>query len=275
VNDSKVLWGMTHGHVTTDTFLVDRDKTAWMLDFIKAGHAPLLCDFVLLETAVKLTLFDTLSLYERYQLEEQLLSVAKLDDTYPQDDLPSYVQTVVQIIVEIRHLAARLAGCTLKSYQVGLTYCSIAQYAAYDPVLSYTRRAILPFAHALLTASLNMTQLIGEAQTALPTQALQSLWLDETNKTVWVEGHQIELSVQEFTILAYLYANTGRLCERQEIVEEALGEIFDDLNPEQSRLNSAISRLRQKIEPDSKSPKYFVTVRGRGYKLDNIGKRPK
>ncbi len=66
------------------------------------------------ETAVKLTLLNTLNLYERYQLEERLLSVAKLDDTYPQDELPLPVQAALQIIVEIRRLAARLAGCTPK-----------------------------------------------------------------------------------------------------------------------------------------------------------------
>ncbi len=268
VDDNKALWGMIHGRVTADTVLVDIDQTAWMIDFSKARYAPILCDFVLLETAVKQTILNTSTLYERYQLEERLLSITKLDDTCPQDDLSPPVQTALQIIVEIRRLASRLAGCTLKSYQIGLAYCSLAQYTAYDPTLYYTRRAILPFVYALLVAAINMAHLLDGTQTARPTQAMHSLWLDETNKTIWVEGRQIALSVQEFTILAYLYANAGRLCERQEIVEKALGETYDRLDPEQSRLNSAISRLRQKIEPDSKNPKYFLTVRGRGYKLD-------
>ena len=36
---------------------------------------------------------------------------------------------------------------------------------------------------------------------------------------------------------------------------------------EESRLNSAISRLRRKIEPDPANPKYILTHRSRGYKL--------
>jgi DNA-binding response OmpR family regulator len=84
---------------------------------------------------------------------------------------------------------------------------------------------------------------------------------------VWVEGQSIDLTMQEFQILNYLYEHDGQLCERQAIVENALGEVYDEFDPEQSRLNSAMSRLIQKVEPDPKNRKYFTTVRGRGYKL--------
>lgn len=268
IENSRVQWGTVHGRVTIDTVIVNPDNTTWMIDFIKAGNAPLLCDFVSLEMAIKLNILKTPSLYERYLLEERLLTATELDGLYSQDKLPDSVQTAFQFVRKIRHLAAQLAGCSLKSYQIGLVYYSLAQFSSYNPNIFYTRRAILPFVHALLTCAMNITKLLGEIQPSLPPQAMHSLWLDDVNKSVWVEGHQIDLSVQEFTILAYLYKNAGRLCERQEIIEKALGETFDELDLEQSRLNSAISRLRQKIEPDSQNPRYFLTVRGRGYKLD-------
>jgi DNA-binding response OmpR family regulator len=95
------------------------------------------------------------------------------------------------------------------------------------------------------------------------------LWIDEANQITWVDGQQIDLTSQEFQILYYLYQHTGHLCERQAIVEKGLGEIYDPYDPEQSRLNSAISRLRRKIEPDPQTPRYLITVRARGYRLEN------
>jgi DNA-binding response OmpR family regulator len=83
-----------------------------------------------------------------------------------------------------------------------------------------------------------------------------------------VEGKQIELTIQDYEILSYLYRHAGKLCDRRAIVEEALGEVYDEFDPEQSRLNSAISRLRQKIEPDARNVRYLLTVRGHGYKLN-------
>ena len=82
-----------------------------------------------------------------------------------------------------------------------------------------------------------------------------------------VAGRRIDLTPQEFDILAHLYKHAGQLCLRRTIVEEALGEEFKEAITEETRLNSAMSRLRQKIEPDPDHPKYFITVRGHGYKL--------
>jgi DNA-binding response OmpR family regulator len=95
-----------------------------------------------------------------------------------------------------------------------------------------------------------------------------SLWIDSANKSVWVAGNQIDLTVQEYQILNYLYQNAGQLCERQDIVEQGLGEVFDPYDPEQSRLNSAMSRLRRKIESDPQNPRHLITVRNRGYRLE-------
>jgi two-component system response regulator RegX3 len=36
-----------------------------------------------------------------------------------------------------------------------------------------------------------------------------------------------------------------------------------------TRIEKLVSRLRAKIEPDPSTPRYIVTVRGRGYKLVN------
>jgi DNA-binding response OmpR family regulator len=130
----------------------------------------------------------------------------------------------------------------------------------------YTRRDLMPYAHAILSASM-LAQAISKGSLPPPQP---DFWLDQTNQVVWVEGKAVDLTMQEFQILSYLYKHNGQLCERQAIVEIALGEIYDEFDPEQSRLNSAMSRLIQKVEPDPKNRKYFTTVRGRGYKLQAV-----
>ncbi|MCP4428449.1 MAG: winged helix-turn-helix domain-containing protein, partial [Chloroflexi bacterium] len=72
-----------------------------------------------------------------------------------------------------------------------------------------------------------------------------------------------------FQILAYLYDHAGELCRRETIIKQGLGDENQEYDrfQEESRLNSAMSRLRQKIEPNPQNPQYLITVRGRGYKL--------
>ena len=93
------------------------------------------------------------------------------------------------------------------------------------------------------------------------------MWLDELNKIVWVEGRVIDLTAQDYTILACLYQHANQLCLKKDIVEQALDEPYDPYDREQSRLNTAMSRLRRKLEPDNKSPRHLVTVRAQGYRL--------
>jgi hypothetical protein len=96
---------------------------------------------------------------------------------------------------------------------------------------------------------------------------IPTLFIDETTYEAWVEGRKIDLTPQEFEILSYLYSHAGEICTRSSILKNALGETYDAYHADESRLNSAMSRLRIKIEPHPEQPKYLHTVRGRGYKL--------
>lgn len=130
----------------------------------------------------------------------------------------------------------------------------------------------MPFAHALLVAGLVGPQLAGalpDPPAGQPGPAGGGFWLDQANQVAWVEGRRVELTAQEYQILAFLSQPAGQLCTRQEIADNVLGIEYDV--GEESRLNSAISRLRLKLEPDPRQPKYLITVRGRGYRLDGTG----
>lgn len=263
-----LLCGMTHGRLDADTVLVDSRGQTWLIDFTQVERGPLLRDFVSLETAIRFDLLDMIDLRERYTLERRLLDLAKLDDAPSAEGLAPEAQRALHLIAHIRRLAASIVGRDLRSYLVGLFFCAMKRIAAYEPERRYTRRGLVPYAHGLLVAAMLYEKLAASAQrlTQLPAQAQVSLWVDQANQAVWVEGKQIDLTPQEFKILVYLYQHVGQLCTRQAIAAGALGDEYDI--SEEGRFNSALSRLRQKIEPDSESPKYIITKRGYGYKLD-------
>ncbi len=83
------------------------------------------------------------------------------------------------------------------------------------------------------------------------------------------------LSPQEFDLLLYLYHHQDQLCNRMTIAEQVFGVAYepdmtdgDKKRMEEGRLNSAMSRLRKKVEPNPSHPKYIIAVRGEGYVLE-------
>ncbi|MCD4687159.1 MAG: winged helix-turn-helix domain-containing protein [Anaerolineae bacterium] len=95
------------------------------------------------------------------------------------------------------------------------------------------------------------------------------VWVDTDAGTVWVNGQIVEaLTDLEYRLLLLLYGRVGKICDKYQIVEsvwgqEYLGEVDD------ARIEKLISRLRAKLEPTPSRPRFVVTVRGRGYKLNN------
>lgn len=260
-------WSLTHGNIQLDTVLIDQQGESWLTDFAQVRNAPILRDFVSLETAVKFSLLRSSNFQQRFELEQRLIQANAFEDDIQKDNLRQSVSNVLTLVEQIRQLAGKMTGWSFESYLGGLYFCALGEIADYKIDTHYTRRVLVNYVHALLTATILADKLAGKTQETVPQEAFNRLWIDKHNKTVWVEGKTINLTLQEFRILNYLYDRIGQLCERKMIVEEGLNEKYDEFDPEQSRLNSAMSRLRQKIEPNPKTPKYLHTLRGYGYKL--------
>lgn len=82
---------------------------------------------------------------------------------------------------------------------------------------------------------------------------------------VYVRDELIELTPKEFELLIYLARRTGRILSR----EQLLNAIWNyDFAGETRIVDVHISHLREKIELDTKKPKYIITARGFGYKLE-------
>jgi two-component system, OmpR family, response regulator MtrA len=91
------------------------------------------------------------------------------------------------------------------------------------------------------------------------------LVIDEPAFRIKKRGQEIDLSATEFRLLLELVRNKGRVLTRHVLIEHVWG--YDYLGS--SRLvDMAIKRLRAKIEDDPASPRYILTVRGIGYRLE-------
>jgi hypothetical protein len=94
-----------------------------------------------------------------------------------------------------------------------------------------------------------------------------SIRLDPDSGEVWVQGMQVPtLTNLEYRLLLLLYGRLGKICSKYDVVEAVWGEDYID-EVDDARIEKLISRLRQKLEPDPNSPRFVLTIRGRGYKL--------
>ena len=81
---------------------------------------------------------------------------------------------------------------------------------------------------------------------------------------VRISGKEVHLTRTEFKLLIELANNSGKVLSREDLLERVWGyDYFGD-----SRLVDVhVRRLRTKVEIDPANPRYVVTVRGMGYKL--------
>jgi two-component system, OmpR family, response regulator len=74
----------------------------------------------------------------------------------------------------------------------------------------------------------------------------------------------ISLSSAEYRFLKFLLSHANRVLSRDQLMEEMQGR---DTNSYDRSIDLQISRLRQKLELNSKSPKLIKTIRNEGYML--------
>ena len=89
--------------------------------------------------------------------------------------------------------------------------------------------------------------------------------LDTYNVKLIVRGKEVEVTSIEYGILKYLMENAGRILTKNQIFEAVWNEAF--LSGDNT-IMVHISRLRDKIEEDSRNPVYLKTVRGLWYKFE-------
>lgn len=93
------------------------------------------------------------------------------------------------------------------------------------------------------------------------------LALDVQKRTLTRDGSAVTLTASEYKILHALMSAPGRAFSREELLDHCHQEgvsVIDRV------IDVHIGKLRQKIEVDSSSPRYILTVRGYGYRFSEV-----
>jgi two-component system, OmpR family, response regulator RegX3 len=100
---------------------------------------------------------------------------------------------------------------------------------------------------------------------AEPVLAAGPVRMDVERHVVAVGGEPVALPLKEFDLLELLLRNAGRVLTRMQLIDRVWGS---DYVGDTKTLDVHVKRLRAKIEPDPANPRYLLTVRGLGYKLE-------
>jgi two-component system alkaline phosphatase synthesis response regulator PhoP len=90
------------------------------------------------------------------------------------------------------------------------------------------------------------------------------LELDLPRMRLEVAGRVVELTATEFTLLAAMARQPGRVFTRAQLLDAIHGVAFESY---ERAIDAHVKNLRRKIEPAPHDPRYLLTVYGVGYRL--------
>lgn len=93
------------------------------------------------------------------------------------------------------------------------------------------------------------------------------LRLDLPARIALREGIPVDLTQKEFSLLAYLFTNAGKLLRIDEILDRVWPSEAD---PTPDLVKVHVRHLRQKIEREAQNPQYILTKHGRGYMFRSL-----
>jgi two-component system response regulator ResD len=104
------------------------------------------------------------------------------------------------------------------------------------------------------------------SDTAAALQPVRSgrLEVDVAARRACSDGRELDLTVREFDLLAFLVTHPGRAFTRAELLEQVWGWSVGDL----STITVYVRRLRDKVEQEPASPAQLQTVWGVGYRWE-------
>lgn len=81
------------------------------------------------------------------------------------------------------------------------------------------------------------------------------------------KGEILDLTAKEYEILRLFMQNPKKVYTKEQIYSQVWNDTYFG---DENAVNVHISRLRNKIEDDSRNPRYLITVWGIGYKLGEL-----
>jgi two-component system KDP operon response regulator KdpE len=106
-----------------------------------------------------------------------------------------------------------------------------------------------------------------EMSTTMPTQSSLTsgdLQIDFASRQVTIAGKEVKLTPTEYNLLQELVLNTGKVLTHIYLLNKVWGPEYRE---EREYLHVFVRRLRVKLEPDPKNPRYIVTMPAIGYQF--------
>ena len=100
--------------------------------------------------------------------------------------------------------------------------------------------------------------------TEAPVFTAGDLEVDLSGRQARLRGQEIKLTRTEYSLLAYLVANVGKVLTHREILHSVWGTEYGD---EIEYVRTFINQLRRKIEDDPSNPRYILTEQRTGYRF--------
>jgi DNA-binding response OmpR family regulator len=113
-------------------------------------------------------------------------------------------------------------------------------------------------------AALRRSRMPGAGQAVAEPIQIGDLYIDFERRAVTVREDPVQLTFVEFEILGALARAPGRVMSRETLLQHVWGD-SDYRDPR--TVDVHIRHLREKVERQSRSPEYLLTVRGVGYRF--------
>jgi DNA-binding winged helix-turn-helix (wHTH) protein len=104
---------------------------------------------------------------------------------------------------------------------------------------------------------------------SLKTNSTIPSWLtiNEKQKSVCIEGSEVQFAPKEYLALVYLLRKSQALCSKDELIENVWPEAKNRDGVSDSAVDQLIRRIRKKIEHNPNHPVRLINKKGYGYIL--------
>lgn len=124
-----------------------------------------------------------------------------------------------------------------------------------------------PFSASELLARIRVAlrHLYKQGITKVPTSyEVDQLKIDDTKRLVYLGEKELHMTPMEYTLLAYLAKNAGKVITTRSILKEVWGNNYGS---DTQALRALMAGMRRKIEENPAKPRYILTEVGVGYRL--------
>jgi hypothetical protein len=96
-------------------------------------------------------------------------------------------------------------------------------------------------------------------------EGLPLLRINMRTGDVWIGKSRVEIKGRAYKLLTYLYERSPETCTKDELLQH----LYPNELPDDEQLVNVVRRIRERIEPIRRVPRYLIAVWDIGYRLEN------